>query len=132
MLEYIFFAKEPCERFVSFLSARSVSVAREHNDEGYLVRVPETLDDACLDEIEACYDELMDLDQLLMEQGGDDSAHKAGITVNLADGRTVYACIAPELLNKVLRAVTPEELGELVDAIVDAVENPDQRSLCGR
>jgi hypothetical protein len=40
--------------------------------------------------------------------------------------------VSPALLNKVMQALDPRELGELVTAVVDAVENPDQRTFCQR
>ena len=36
------------------------------------------------------------------------------------------------LMQRLLTAISPEELGELVNVIVDAVENPDERSFCQR
>ena len=56
----------------------------------------------------------------------------AGVVVNLKSGDRVYAEVPSALLARVMAALTPEELGTLVDAIVDAVENPDARSLCQR
>ncbi|MBA1329914.1 hypothetical protein QQ73_01505, partial [Candidatus Endoriftia persephone str. Guaymas] len=58
--------------------------------------------------------------------------HTTGINVTLKDGRQVQAAIDPLLMNRLLEAVTPEELGVFVNAIVDAVEHPDERSLCQR
>jgi hypothetical protein len=48
------------------------------------------------------------------------------------NGTSVYADVSPELLHKIMQAVTPEELGDLVNAIADAVEQPDSRPLCKR
>jgi hypothetical protein len=85
--------------------------------------------------IERRYDELLTLNQQLFETEHPedvDNHHAAGVVVNLADGSTVYADISPRLLGRVMEVLTAEELGELVNAIVDAVECPDQRSLCQR
>jgi hypothetical protein len=56
----------------------------------------------------------------------------AGVVVNLSNGTSVYADVSPELLQKIMQALTPEELGDLVNAIADAVEQPDSRPLCKR
>ncbi|MCG7877625.1 MAG: hypothetical protein JAY75_10985 [Candidatus Thiodiazotropha taylori] len=54
------------------------------------------------------------------------------MNVTLADGRIVQAVIDPKLMQRLLGAVSPRELGEFVDAIAAAVENPDERPLCQR
>ena len=56
----------------------------------------------------------------------------AGVVVNLKDGRSVYANVPGDLLQRIMQALSPKELGELVNAIVDAVENPDDGPLCKR
>lgn len=78
---------------------------------------------------------MLDLDQSLVEMalGKDDSElHSAGMTIELKDGRTVYARIEPKLLSRVLQCINNDELNSIVNAITDAVENPDQRRLCQR
>jgi hypothetical protein len=78
---------------------------------------------------------MFELDQRLYEETVPDSPesyHASGVVVNLKDGRTVYAEVRPALLSKVMGAISPEELGELVDAIVQAVEDPDERTFCQR
>ena len=42
------------------------------------------------------------------------------------------ARVDPLLLGKVMEVLTPQELGDLVNAIVDAVEHPDAQPLCHR
>ena len=94
------------------------------------VGIPEDTDDDLMDEIEAGYEELMAYDQALFETEADEGGHAAGVVVNLASGDTVYARVDPGLLGRIMEVLTPEELGEVVNAIVDAVENPDARPLC--
>jgi len=77
----------------------------------------------------------LDMNQTLFEneQPEDNSEYTgAGVIVSLKDGRTVYADIDTPLLTKVMSALSPIELGEFVNHIVDAVENPDQRMPCER
>ncbi len=76
----------------------------------------------------------MDMDRNLSEQQKDSSEdiHTAGITIQLKDGRFVYASVAPELLARVMESISADDLNTLVCAITEAVENPDERGLCQR
>ena len=133
MLEFVFFDPRPRQRFVDFLRAREVPVEELEDDETYGVGIPEDTDDDLMDEIEACYEEMMAFNQALFEAEVDvGDGHAAGVVVNLASGETTYAPVDPGLLGRIMEVLTPEELGEVVNAIVDAVENPDGRPLCHR
>jgi hypothetical protein len=135
MLEYVFFHRVPYERFLAFAAEQGLEVTRREADDCFEVGLDETLEPALAERVEACYDELLDLNQTLFEQqlaeDGDDYT-AAGVVVNLANGETAYADIDPDLLGKVMSVLTPTEFGDLVDAIVAAVENPDSRGLCQR
>ena len=135
MLEYIFFHQTPFEKFVDFLREKGVEPETQREDDNYEVRLPEDIEEALGDAIEQRYDELMELNQELFEseQAHDpDDYHAAGVVVTLKDGTTVYADVDPRLLARVMEALTPEEFGQVVNAIVDAVENPDTRTFCQR
>lgn len=136
MLEYIFFHEEPVQRFVAFLRQNGLSPDAQTTDEARLVMLDEqSVDDAMADRIDDFYDEMFELDQQLHNgslQDDADNYASAGVVVNLVDGRTVYADVPGNLLGKVMQVLTPQELGDLVNAIVDAVENPDDRPLCKR
>ncbi|HHO59856.1 MAG TPA: hypothetical protein ENJ64_06395 [Thiotrichales bacterium] len=105
-----------------------------------MVRLPEEIKEDVLENLEDYYDELLDLDKEITEQqladnmpdSTSDTLHTAGITIQLKDGRNVYASINPELLNRVLQSISPDELNTIVHAITEAVENPDTRGLCQR
>lgn len=139
MLEYIFFNKKTCELFIKSAISSGINAKSDYNDGYFTVRLDEDSDEDSLEKLEDYYDELMDLDKLLTEQqlaeqetDSSDSLHAAGITIQLKDGRNVYASISPELLNRVLRCISPEELNSIVNAITEVVENPDERGLCQR
>ncbi len=136
MLEYVFFEQEPRERFQDFLGEQGLNWTLEPRDPETLVVIDDAeIDDELADRIEDLYDELFDMEQALYEAGLPESAeHYAGtgVVVNLKDGRAVYANLPPELLNRVLSVISPEELGTIVDAIVSAVEDPDERTFCQR
>lgn len=135
MLEYVFFHPIPFQRFVEFLKSRGLSPVTGGDEETFEVALPEDLDDALSNEIERQYDALMDMNQELFEreQGSDASNyHAAGVVLNLKDGKTIYADVEPGLLARIMSVLSAEEFGEVVNAIVDAVENPDTRTFCQR
>ena len=136
MLEYVFFEEEPRERFQDFLDGEGLDWTLEVRDPETLVLLDDTeIDDALADRIEDLYDELFDLERALYESGMPESAEHytgTGVVVNLKDGRRVYAKLPAELLSRVLSVISPEELGTFVDAIVCAVEDPDERTFCQR
>ncbi|HEB95432.1 MAG TPA: hypothetical protein ENI96_03235 [Sedimenticola thiotaurini] len=133
MLEYIFFDPRPWRLFIDFLRDRGLEPESTDEEQGLLVRLPDDTDDRLMDEIEARYDELLDMnEQLFAEQEGEAHVHRAGVSVSLSDGRVVEAGVPPELLNRILQVIGTDELGLFVSAIVDAVENPDERPFCQR
>ena len=68
----------------------------------------------------------------MSDEEGSNEIKNAGITVNLADGTTVLADVDPNLIYKLSTALKPDEILQLVNAITEAVENPDKRPLCKR
>ncbi len=134
MLEYVFFHAEPCRRFVRFLQENDLQPEVESDQETWEVRLPEALDETLLERVEVRYDELLAFNQQLADEtaAGEGDYHAAGVVLNLASGETVYAQVDPELLARIMSVLTPREFGEVVNAIVDAVENPDSRTLCQR
>jgi hypothetical protein len=131
MLEFVFFDPDPRRRFVDFVRTLAVAAETRDEDETFVAAIPEDTDDELMEWIEACYEEMMALDQVLFEsRSGDDGHQAAGVVLNLASGDTVYARVDPELLGRIMAVLTPQEFGDVVNAIVDAVENPDARPLC--
>jgi hypothetical protein len=133
MLEYIFFHERPWRLFIDFLESLGLQPEASAGDDGWLVGLPEDLDDELDAKIEAYYDQMLEVNKsLVTESEGESHRHTAGINLTLGDGRVVQAAVDPKLMQRLLTAISPEELGELVNVIVDAVENPDQRPLCQR
>lgn len=131
MLEFVFFDPRPRRQFVDFLARRGVTATLLDDDEVLGVAIPEDVEDELLEQIEAGYDEMMALDQAIFEADAAAAGDQgAGIVLKLASGETVYARVDPKLLGRVMQVVSPQELGELVDAIVLAVERRDGRPLC--
>jgi hypothetical protein len=133
MLEYIFFDERPWRRFIDYLESLDLEPQASRDDQGWLVALPEDLDDELDGKIEAYYDQMLEMNEsLVAEAEGQDHVHTAGVNVTLADGRVVQAAVDPELMRRLLMVVSPEELGQLVNVIVDAVERPDERPFCQR
>jgi hypothetical protein len=136
MLEYVFFNAEPCARFCTFLREQGIEPTLAEGELERLVQVEEDLvDDDLADTLDAYYEDMFALDHAIYSQEAVSGGHEyaaSGLVVNLKDGTAVYADVPPALLGKVMAALTLEELSDLVNAIVGAVENPDPRSLCRR
>ena len=133
MLEYAFFHNKTCDLFCDFVEQKGIKPLVEREELSINVQVPEDLDDELMAELEDYYDELLDMtEQLAAEEEGEEQIHNVGVTVNLSDGRSVLAAVEPALVNKLLDAITMDELSDFVNAIVDAVEHPDERPLCKR
>jgi hypothetical protein len=135
MLEYVFFDERPRDQFVNFLQEKAVELKLEE-DEGVLkVWVSEDLDDDLDEAIEDFYDDMMALNQQLYEDENNEAEvgyNAAGIVLELNTGENVYAQVDPELLGRIMTVVTPDEFNTVVNAIVEAVENPDARTPCQR
>ncbi|WP_428623991.1 hypothetical protein [Sedimenticola sp.] len=134
MLEYIFFDERPWQQFIAFLQQKGLQPQSAQEDQGFMVRLPDDTDDSLMDAIEAYYDEMLDMNEALFVEQADaaDNVHAAGVSVNLSDGRSVQALVDPALLNRILDVLSTDELGQFINSIVDAVEHPDERSVCRR
>lgn len=139
MLEFIFFHETPMKRFQDFLESIEIPFESDTDfqasveETGFTVSISDDFELDVIDEIEAFYDEMMDLnEELVSTEEGDAEIKNAGISVNLSDGSTVLADVDPNLIYKLSSALTPDEILQLVSAIADAVENPDTRPLCKR
>ena len=133
MLDFVFFNAQPRERFLAYLRQQAVAFETSEDDESYGVSIPDETGDDLMEAIEAYYEQMMSLDQALFEAGEDATGHHAaGVVLNLASGDSVYARVPPALLARVMEVLTAEELGELVNAIVEAVERPERGPLCER
>lgn len=134
MLQYIFFHIQPYENFLKFLENKGLSPETRTTDETFEVMVPEDIDDDLSDEIEDEYDRLFEINQGLMddEDASENDYSVASVDVCLKDGTTSQANMPPRLINKIMEVLSPQEFGEVVAYIVDAVENPDSRTYCER
>ena len=130
--EFMFFNEALRDRFVDFAAARGVAATvRQDPITGFVVELPEGLDDAQEDAIDAEYESLMQEQALLAEMDEDLVSHQAaGITVTLADGTPRMIRIPPPIARRLFEHFTPEEVHEIATAIALSVETPVDGPLC--
>lgn len=133
MIEYVFFHKHLADAFVERLAALAIRYQEKDDELGLIVSVPEDLDDALMDQLDEAYEALLaQSEALLNAESGGTEKQAAALNITLHDGRIVQASVRPALMNKLIGALSFEEVNELVEAIVDSIENPDERPFCQR
>lgn len=141
-LDYVFFhipevpgqstqgSQSPYAQFMAFLFTHQVESHTTADEDSFEISISDDLDEELQELIEDKYEELFALNQQLMEAASSTGA--AGVVVNLRDGSTAYADIPADILSRIMSVITPEEMGDVVNAIADAIEDPDRRPLCQR
>ncbi len=137
MLEFIFFHQAPLKSFLDQLKSRELTYTTRLNEKDgeYEAHIDEDIADDILSEVEDIYDQLMEQSQQEMDEESDENSENyslSSITITLSDGTITYAKVPAGLLSKIVEVISAQELGEIVNAIADAVENPDSRSMCQR
>ena len=130
--EYMFFDEALRDRFVAFASGHGIaSTVRKDRMEGFVVELPDGLDDDLQDAVEAEYESIMD-EQMLLAESDEElvSHHVAGVTVTLTDGTTRAIRIPPPIARRLFEHFTPEEVHEIATAIAQSVENPIDGPIC--
>ena len=131
MLEYVFF--NDCFRLQFVARLESLGLSHEEAAdpiEGAAIVKIEEPDDETWDRLDNYYDELSDADQAELENSTDDAMSTAGIYIELSDGQKTLAKVRPDVMNRILAAVTMEEFNEFVEVIVKSVEMPDDSPIC--
>ena len=134
-LDYLFFNFVIQQQFENFLVENALPYV-QHSESvtgAMVIAVEEALVSPALwDELDQLYDQLHEQDQVLLEQSVNDPDGKnvAGIYLQLANGQYTIAKVAPDVVNRILTVISMDELNQLVDAIVQSVENPQQATLC--
>lgn len=133
MLEFVFFHQHISKLFTDFIAGLGIEHRVEDDEDTITVSVSEDVDDERVEQIEDEYDRLLDLsrEQTDSEEGENrQNYQKASLLITLKSGDISYAHIDTDIINRVLRTISTDELNQLVEAIADAVENPDDRSYC--
>ena len=133
MLEFIFFHPNICKLFTRFVEQLGAEYEIKDDGETISVLIPDDLDDSRVEQLEDEYDRLLDLsrEQTDSDEGESrENYQKASLLITLKNGDKSYAHVDMDLINRVLGNISTAELSSLVEAIVDAVEHPDERSYC--
>ena len=133
MLEFIFFHLNICKLFTNFIEELNIEYQVNDDTETITVSVSEDVDDELIEQLEEEYDRLLDLsrDQTDNDEGeSQDNYQKASLLISLENGDKSYAHVDMDLINRVLRVISTDELNQFIESIVDAIENPDDRSYC--
>ena len=133
MLEFIFFHLDICKQFTRLIEELGIEYRLQDNEEIITVLVSEDEDDDLIEKLEEEYDRLLDLsrDQTDIDEGESSRNYqKASLLISLKNGDRSYAHVDMDVINRVLRMISTHELNQIIEAVVDAVENPDERSYC--
>lgn len=131
MLDYICFDEEFTRAFKDFLDSRAVEYQVREDAMGMIVAIPDDLDETLDDEIDEQFEALeRAYEQRLKQELIREEKSVTAISVNLSNGDTCYVPVAEEMMQRLLSVLSPQEVGDLVDAIVSVVEQPDTRFIC--
>lgn len=134
MLEYVLFAEPLRDRFTAWLEDNDIDYRTGGDGDELLVFVDENIDDETLDRLDELYDLLLDESAQIADAEDDspDAVHLVGIQFQRGDGSLGIVRITPDLANRMHDCLDMVELQAFVQAVADAVENPDDRPLCQR
>lgn len=130
--EYMFFDEALRDRFMAFAAGHGIaSATRPDEIAGFVVTLPDGLDDELQDAFEAEYESIMAAQMLLAESDAALVSHHAvGTTVTLADGTTLTLRIPPPIARRLLEHFTSDEIQEIATAIAQSVVNPVDGPIC--
>jgi hypothetical protein len=134
LFTYIFFDDGLRTRFVEFVQARGVRHTEEPDPMGTsVIGIPEDVDEALYETIEAYYEELSAMQEQLLDGTTDGlEINRAGVRVTLSDGRPCMVRLDPEIVRRLLTVLSFDELQDLVATIARAAEDPDDGPCCAR
>jgi hypothetical protein len=136
MLEYLFFNSVFAEKFKRLLKQKSLEFEQkaESVQNAILITTSEDIDDDLWDEIDEAYDDLALQDQQLLQSKLEDDSkiNTAGIYIQLKDEQQTIASIEPDVMNRMLEKISMDEFNAFIEAIVSAVEEPDETPFCKR
>lgn len=133
MLEFIFFHQNISKLFTDFIAGLGIEYRVKDDEETITVSISEDVDDERVEKIEDEYDRLLDISRDLTdsEEGENrDNYQKASLLITLKNGEISYAHVDTDMVNRMLQVISTTELNQFIEAVADAVENPDNRSYC--
>ncbi len=136
MLEYLFFTRPIADQFIQKLENKKIpwQESAESVHSSILIQVTEDDIGEYWDEIDDLYDDMAIEDQEALEKGDIDETDvsTAGVYIQLKNGEQTIAQVKPDVLNRILGAITSDEFSEFIDTIAKSIESPDETSICKR
>ena len=132
--EFILFDESLRDRFIEFAAALGIPV-RMHADsmEGWIVEVPDELDDVHLNALETEYDELQSRQrELIFAEEGSQARDLMGVNIDLPGGEPCLVRLPAAYGRRLAEHFTFEEIRDLVTLIADGVLNPTSGPICHR
>jgi len=134
MLEYLFFNQEVADKFIVFLNDRELEWTQYDDPmlDSIIIKTSEDITDELWDTLDDYHDSLGDEDQKLLEKILSDKTetNAAGIYIQLAGGGQTVAQINPDVMNRMLGAISMNEFNDFIEAIVSSVEKPNDSPIC--
>jgi len=133
MLEYVFFHKILAKQFIDIAQSYNIEAQLIQQELGWEVHHSEDIEDLIEQQLSDYYDDLFDQDQEMYEQSQQQSENEyqaASIEIQLKNGEKTYAQTSQSLMGKLVSVLSFDEINQLVQDIVTAVENPDDRTIC--
>jgi len=132
--EYVFFDEALRDRFVQFVTSRSIACrARADTMEGLLVELADELDDDLSAAVEAQYNALMDEQVVSAESRADWATRRvAAVPITRPDGSRCVVRLPAEIARPLLEHFTPAQVHALIAAVADSLDNPTDTPQCRR
>lgn len=135
-LEYLFFTRLIADQFIQAVDNKKIPWKEntESIHSSILIQIPEDDIGEYWDEIDDLYDALAIKDQEQLELNSDsaEDVSSAGVYIQLKNGEQTVAQVNPDVLNRILGAITSDEFAEFIDVIAKSVEQPDSAPICQR
>jgi len=134
-IEFAFLHPGAHERFAEAARAHGLSVSHHEDAIGTGAMIVRVQEEGLTPEIE----EQLEAYALALDEegqswadsiGGDLRLSAVGIVVHLTDGTQSLARVDPDMVRRILSVLSPDELGQFVSRICDAVEHPDDTPIC--
>lgn len=131
MIEYIFFDPAVSDRFAASARELGVECSQRGDNMGYIVSLPEDLDETIEAGLEACYDELQ-AEQASLFDAAEEGQHRhlAGFRLELPDGQYGMVPLDPDLARRLMAEFTLDEIQDLFATVAKHALNPQDVPVC--
>lgn len=129
--DFIFFDPELRNGFVEFVESQGITCQLREDPLGFIVALPDSIDDDLLDHIEQRYEEFEQAQAERMSQTQGGLQQLAGIRFELPDGRSCMVPLEVDMAHRLLASFSIEEVQQLFQSVIDSAQASDSdRPLC--